>query len=306
MPSLLDAGERQAELHHQVAHQVVRRRAVEVHQHEPALLAGRPPEPAECLGQPVGALLDLDGEDAGQRGELGQGRGPDQPSRVDRDQVVADPLDLPQEVRRHDDRDAELGADPVDECEHLLAPGGVQPGRRLVEEQQARIVDQRLGELDALAHPGRIAADGAVPLLVQADVTERLGGPLPCRGRGQAAHARHVGDEVGGADVRRQAVVLRHVPHPLPDLAPMGRGVHAQHRGASRGRPDQAEQHLQQGRLPRAVGADQPHDPAVERERDAVERGDAGISLGQAVGGDQRHPLRMEHGRNRAHGPADP
>ena len=65
-------------------------------------------------------------------------------------------------------------AGPPDQLEHLVAAGRVEPVRRLVEEQQARIVDEGLGELDPLLHAGRVAADRPVALLVQPDVA---GGP---------------------------------------------------------------------------------------------------------------------------------
>ena len=61
-------------------------------------------------------------------------------------------------------------ADAGDEAEHLVAAGGIEPVRRLVEEDEFGVVDERLRELDALLHARRIAADGAVTLLVEADV----------------------------------------------------------------------------------------------------------------------------------------
>ena len=89
-------------------------------------------------------------------------------------------------MRGDDDGHPELRAGPPDQLEHLVAAGRVEAVRRLVEEKQTRIVDERLGELDPLLHAGRIAADRPVALLVQADVAEHLGGPLAGRGPGQA------------------------------------------------------------------------------------------------------------------------
>ena len=68
-------------------------------------------------------------------------------------------------------------------AEHLVAAGRVEAVGRLVEQQQPRVVDERLGELDPLLHPGRVAADRAVALLVQADVAQDLGRPLAGRRR---------------------------------------------------------------------------------------------------------------------------
>ena len=138
------------------------------------------------------ALLDLDREDAGPLGERAQRRGAEEPAGIDRDEEVADPLDLAEQVAGDDDRDPELGAGPPDEREHLVAAGRVEAVRRLVEQQQARVVDEGLGELDPLLHAGRVAADRAIALLVQADVAEDLGGPLAGGGARQAGHPGHV------------------------------------------------------------------------------------------------------------------
>ena len=132
----------------------------------------------ERIGQRGGALLDLDGEHAGALGERRQRRRPDEASGIDRDEVIADPLDLAEQVAGDDDGDPELGAGPPDERQHLVASGRVEAVRRFIEQQQPRIVDERLGQLHALLHAGRIAADRPVALLVQADVTEDLGRSL--------------------------------------------------------------------------------------------------------------------------------
>jgi hypothetical protein len=58
-------------------------------------------------------------------------------------------------------------------------------------------VDERLSELDPLFHAGRIAADRAVPLFVQADVAKDLGGSFAGRRSRQSRHQREVRDDVG-------------------------------------------------------------------------------------------------------------
>ena len=85
-----------------------------------------------------------------------------------------------------------------DQAEHVVAPGGVEPVGRLVEQHQLRVVHERLGELDPLLHAGRVAADRPVALLVQPDVAQRVRGAFAGRGRRQPGHPRHVDDELGG------------------------------------------------------------------------------------------------------------
>ena len=130
---------------------------------------------------------------------------------VDDNEVVADTLDLAEEVGRHEDRHAELVADTADEGEHLVATVGVEAVGRLVQDEQAWVVDERLRELDPLLHAGGVGADRAITLLEEADVPQDLRRPVAGAGAGQAADPRHVENEVGGADIHRQAIVLRHV-----------------------------------------------------------------------------------------------
>ena len=219
-------------------------------------------------------------------------RGAQQPAGIDGDEEVAHPLDLAEQVAGDDDGDPELGPGPPDEREHLVAAGRIEAVGRLVEQQQARVVDERLGQLDPLLHPGRVAADGAVALLVQPDVTEDLGGPF-ARGRArQAGHPGHVGHEVGRGDVRRQAVVFGHVADELADRRALGPDVEVHHRRLARGRLEQPEEDLDERALAGAVGADQADDPRFEVQGQTVERDDARrIALGQVAKGDEAHAL---------------
>ena len=104
--------------------------------------------------------------------------------------VIADPLDLAEQVRGDHDRDAEVGADPVDQRQHRVAADRVQAVGRLVEQDQPRVVDEGLGQLHALLHAGGEAADLPVALLVQTDVAQRVRGVFRRGGRRQAADIR--------------------------------------------------------------------------------------------------------------------
>ena len=74
-----------------------------------------------------------------------------------------------------------------------------------------------------------------------------------------------MGDEVGGADVRRQAVVLGHVADELAQHHALAAHVEAEQGGVAAGRRQQAEQDLDQRALAGAVGADQADDPRLDR-----------------------------------------
>ena len=52
-----------------------------------------------------------------------------------------------------------------------------RPGGRLVEEQDAGIVDEREREVEPALHPARVALDLAVCRFLEADPREQLVGP---------------------------------------------------------------------------------------------------------------------------------
>ena len=95
--------------------------------------------------------------------------------------AVADLLDLVQQVRRQQDRHALVGAQPLDEQQQLAHALGVDVHRRLVEDEDRRVLDQRVGEAEPLAHAPRVAADLAVGVGGEPDVVEQ--GVDPRRGR---------------------------------------------------------------------------------------------------------------------------
>ena len=159
--ALLDPHERQAQVGDRVAHEVPRPVVDELDQDRPSVgdrlqarghgarpPARQPPSSTSTARMPVRSV------------NVGQRRRAHEPPGVDRDEVVAHALDLAEQVTGDDDRDAELRAGPPDERQHLVATGRVEAVRGLVEEQQARVVDERLGELDPLLHAGRVAAIG--------------------------------------------------------------------------------------------------------------------------------------------------
>jgi hypothetical protein len=151
------------------------------------------------------------------------------------------------------------------------------------------VVDKRLGELDALLHAGRVAADLAVSLLVQPNVAQNLGGPLAGRGSRKPGDAGHVGDEVRRADVRREAVVLGHIADDLPDGPSLADGIHAEDRGPAARRRQQAEEYLEKRALAGSVGPNQADDSGLDRQVELIESLDRPVVLGQTGGLYQRH-----------------
>ena len=83
----------------------------------------------------------------------------DESSRIERHDVVADALDLFEEVTREEDIDAVLGADLTDQGQHFVALDGIETVGRFVEQHERRIGGDRLGELHPLALTGRHGAE---------------------------------------------------------------------------------------------------------------------------------------------------
>ena len=89
----------------------------------PAGPGGQPGLDQRLAQQPVGVgpALHLDDQAAGGVQEVGGGRGLQQPAAVEHDDVVADPLELAEQVRGDQHRDAELVPDPAHQREHVVA-----------------------------------------------------------------------------------------------------------------------------------------------------------------------------------------
>ena len=88
-----------------------------------------------------------------------------------------------------DEVDALVVREVANQLEHLVAALGVHAVGGLVEKQQVGVVHERLRQLDALLHAGRVGLDVAVARLAEADVVEHLVRALHRVGPGQARRA---------------------------------------------------------------------------------------------------------------------
>ena len=149
--------------------------------------------------------------------------------------------------------------------EHLVAAERVEAVGRLVEQHQLRVVDEGLGQLDALPHAGGVAADRPVALLVEPDVAQDLGGALAGRRARQPGHRAmwaRTRSRSGRAAGSRARACSRRAGRIVDALR---RDVEAEDLAPSRGRRQQAEQDPDHRGLAGAVGADQPDDARLER-----------------------------------------
>ena len=79
---------------------------------------------------------------------------------ADEDQLVGDHLDLVQQVGGQEHGAAAVGV-LAQQPAHPVDAGRVEPVGRLVEDQHARVAEQRVGDAEALAHAERVVAHAA-------------------------------------------------------------------------------------------------------------------------------------------------
>ena len=87
--------------------------------------------------------------------------------------AVAHVLHVFQAMAAHDDRLAQR-AQIADEVLHPARAQRIEAGGRLVEDDQIGIVDERLGQADALTHALGILAEGAFAIGLETDFLDQL------------------------------------------------------------------------------------------------------------------------------------
>ena len=129
----------------------------------------------------VGATEDDPEGVLGERAKQDLRRGRlDEPAVVEDRDVVADPLDVVEDVGRVEDR--RLALELAHQVEDVLAADRVEGRDGLVEEDDGRTADESLGNPEALAHAAGVGGGAPIGGLGDADALEELVDPaLACR-----------------------------------------------------------------------------------------------------------------------------
>ena len=186
---------------------------------------------------------------------------------------VAELLDQRHHVAGHE-HGAAAGHEPGEDALDRGRGDRVHGLERLVEHEQPRRVQQRGGQPDHLPHPGGVVDDQR-PLGVPAQLqhVEQLVRPAGHRGAVEPARLAQVAEQLAarellgqrepvGQHAEHRAGLQRAVPH-----------VGAEHARAPGVRPQQPDRHRQRGRLPGAVGTDEPEEGARRHgEAERVDR----------------------------------
>ena len=176
---------------------------------------------------------------------------------------------------------------------------GIHAVERLVEEQDRRVVDERAGDLGALAHALRVRPDRAIGRLGQVDRGDRPGG-----GRvrvGDALQSRVEARELETGQVRVDGLALGDEPDVAVHLgsAPGGRALDEDAAGR---RCEEAGHQVQERRLAGAVRAEQAGHARAEPERDVVDGHDVPVPARDVVELERRGRARRGRGRRRRGG----
>ena len=244
--------------------------------------------------EPVGRRLDClrvaEDVDSQQRGraegalDLADASGAQDATVVDDRDAGAHLAELGEDVAADEDRLAHR-SQLAEDLAHLDSRSRVEARRRLVEDQQCRVVDQRVGEAQALAHAARQRLDVRLALVGQPDDLEQLADHRRSAVGGDAVAAGEEVEVLPHAQVVVDAVEVGHVADAAPDLDRVGGHRDAGDVRLARGRSEQGGQDLHRRRLAGPVRADQPEDLAMAD--DEVQAGDGElvvVALHEAAG----------------------
>ena len=187
---------------------------------------------------------------------------------------------------RHDvggeDHDLIL-ADAGDEVAQHNPLARVKPGGRFVQDQDGRVVEQRLGQQQPLLHAAGIAAHPRPALVGQLDAFKRAARGL---GRRLAGHAFEGGDifEVflPGEKIVQRRLLRRYAEHGAVS-GPQRKQIPPAVERPAFGRPQRAAQNVHQGAFARAVRPEQPIDARGKGVAEIDQRPGFAIPLAQML-----------------------
>ena len=193
---------------------------------------------------------------------------------VDHEQPVAEPLDVAEVVRRQEHRHAALTVDLDEEVAHALLRHDVEADRRLVEEEQLRLVQHRRRQLAADALSERELAYRRLQERVE---IEYLAKALETRAIAPGRHAVDMAQELERVDQRQVPPQLHalseHRADAFRELDPPARRLEPCHRDSTGRGHEDAGQHLDRGRLAGAIRAEVAEQlAALDAERDVLDR----------------------------------
>ena len=159
-------------------------------------------------------------------------------------------------------RDALAAREAVDLLPERGSALDVETGGRLVEEENARAVDERHREVEPALHAARVAADPAVGRLREADPREQLVRARQALGAGQRLERRLEPQVLAAGEERVERRLLERRPDLRSTFEPFRGDVEARDARRALGRRQERRQHVDGRRLPGPVRPEEPVDLA--------------------------------------------
>ena len=197
-----------------------------------------------------------------------------------------------------DEEDAAPALAPVaHHGEHALREVGRQRRRDLVEDQELRVLGEGSGEIEHPEHRKRKVVDELPEIELQPHRRE-----VRADGFDRGARQAQI---PGDREIRHERRILEHRREPEPRRLPRRARTNRLSRdgdGAGVG-PNHPGQRLDEGALPRAVGAEQRVNlPRRDDEVGGVKRDDRPVLLGDPAGFEERSLVAAHAGRKAAEG----
>src|SRR5215472_14471750 len=214
---------------------------------------------------------------------------------VEQGHAVAHALHLVEMMRRQQHGDA-ISLQTADHGEKFLGRMRIQSRGWLVEDGDAWLLHQDLGEAEALAHAAREGANSFAPNIRHPYPRQRCRNSFVDLSPRQTCQAPGIGEVVA----RRQPVIkadrIRKIADAALDLERIAQRVETGDLGASPGRLGQPQQHQDRRRLARPVRPEDADDLSrMYFEIDVVDSDRAAIALGELLGSNYdffSHPAR--------------
>ena len=210
-------------------------------------------------GRADAGLADLGLERAGS--PLG-----DDLAAVDDPDPVGEAVGLLEVLRGQKDGHALVVGQPLDLLPERAPALRVEPGRRLVEEQDPGPVDERQGEVEPPLHAARVAADLAIGRLGEPDALDQLVAARASLGLRDTLQRRLQPHVLARGQVHVERRLLqRRADHASGPCRPRWRRRSRRRARGPSGRRQQRRQHQHRGRLPGPVGPEEAVDLARAR-----------------------------------------
>ena len=217
---------------------------------------------------------------------------------VDDPDPVGEDVGLLEVLRRQEDGDAVVLREAADLLPERGAALDVEAGRRLVEEEDLRRVDEGEREVEPPLHPAGVAADLAVGRLREADALEQELAAPGALGPRDALQRRLQAQVLAAGEQRVERRLLERGADRGPHLRALADDVVAGHGRRAGRRREEGREHVHRRRLAGAVGAEESVDLAgVHDEVDPVHGARALLELAHEPARDDSmlvgHPCRL-------------